>query len=231
MPNTSQPNDPLGIVKNFWGKMGVTMPGMVVPTLDVDELDKRIADYKSVEGWLKMNLNMLQMSIKGLEMQRSTLVAMKTMVGSGRRDEAKPKQVTPPFDSQAAMSMWPWSFMQKMGAAAATATKQPASAPKEAPAKAKQPASTPKAQSQTAQMWPWNFLQQASNIPVATVKAATATAAKAVEATAKVTAATVKAPAPAAKAPAKKMTKAPVAKAKKPAPAKKPAASPAKKSK
>lgn len=34
-----------------WGKMGFSLPGMVTPTLDVDELDKRIADMKAVENW------------------------------------------------------------------------------------------------------------------------------------------------------------------------------------
>jgi hypothetical protein len=35
-------NDPLAFVRSLWGGMGVSMPGMVTPTFDVDELDKRI---------------------------------------------------------------------------------------------------------------------------------------------------------------------------------------------
>ena len=67
-------SDPLEFVRNMWGNMGFSLPGMVTPTMDVDELEKRITDMKAVEGWLKMNLNMLQMSIQGLEMQRATLM-------------------------------------------------------------------------------------------------------------------------------------------------------------
>ena len=48
----------------------------VAPTLNVEELDKRIQELKSVEGWLNMNLNMLRMAIQGLEMQKSGLEAM-----------------------------------------------------------------------------------------------------------------------------------------------------------
>ena len=31
-------NDPLDFVKNMWGNMGFSLPGMVTPTLDTDEL-------------------------------------------------------------------------------------------------------------------------------------------------------------------------------------------------
>ncbi len=34
---------------------------------------------KAVEGWLRMNLSMLQMTIQGLEMQRTTVSAVQTM--------------------------------------------------------------------------------------------------------------------------------------------------------
>ena len=74
--SAENPNaDPLEFLKGMWSSMGFAVPGMVTPTLDVNELDKRIADLKTVEGWLRMNLNMLQMSIQGLEMQRATLAA------------------------------------------------------------------------------------------------------------------------------------------------------------
>ena len=62
-----QAQDPLNFMRNMWGNMGFTLPGMVAPTFDVDELEKRIKDMKAVEGWLRMNLSMLQMTIQGLE--------------------------------------------------------------------------------------------------------------------------------------------------------------------
>ena len=70
------PPDPFEAIKALWGSMGFAMPGMVAPIFDTGELDKRIADLKAVEGWLQMNLGMLQTTIQGLEMQRSTLAAM-----------------------------------------------------------------------------------------------------------------------------------------------------------
>ncbi|MBP8217413.1 MAG: hypothetical protein KAX54_07235, partial [Thauera sp.] len=94
MSKDQNAQDPLEFVRGMWNQMGFSLPGMVTPTLDVDELDKRIKDMRAVEGWLKMNLNMLQMSIQGLEMQRAALAAVKAMsqqaqqAGEGASDSA-----------------------------------------------------------------------------------------------------------------------------------------------
>ena len=98
------PQDPLEFLKSMWGSMGFPLPGMVAPTLDVGELDKRITDLKAVENWLKMNLGMLQISIQGLEMQRATLATMQAM-GSSAGGEAG----TAP--SAASPGLWPWNFV------------------------------------------------------------------------------------------------------------------------
>jgi len=44
-----------------------------IPVVDIEELEKRIKDLKSVEAWLTLNLNVLQTTIQGLEVQRATL--------------------------------------------------------------------------------------------------------------------------------------------------------------
>lgn len=124
--NPFQNADPQDMLKQFWGSLNMPLPGMVAPTLDVDELDKRITDLKAVEGWLKMNLNMLQMSIQGLEMQKVTLAAVKAMSQSSN-EEGQPN----PFAS-AAMNpaLWAWNFMTPGGEAAQAAAPEPKSAPK-----------------------------------------------------------------------------------------------------
>lgn len=70
------PQDPFEMFRRLWGPLGVPVPGMAMPTLDPQEIDKRIGELKSVEMWLAMNLNMLRMSIQGLEMQKAGLTAM-----------------------------------------------------------------------------------------------------------------------------------------------------------
>src|SRR3990172_9599186 len=91
MPDMTQSAgpDPFEFLKLMWGPMGLPLPGMVTPTLDVSEIDKRIAELKSVETWLGMNLNLLKMTIQGMEMQRATLSAMQGMQSAGA-DAAKP---------------------------------------------------------------------------------------------------------------------------------------------
>ncbi len=103
----------MDFVKNMWGQMGFSLPGMVTPTFDVEEIEKRVKDLKAVEGWLKMNLSMLQMTIQGLEMQCSTLTAVKAMgaMASQQAGAATPDAA----DGDAAQAaLWPWAMMQQM---------------------------------------------------------------------------------------------------------------------
>lgn len=145
-----QTNDPLNFMRNMWSNMGFSLPGMVAPTFDVDELDKRIKDMKAVEGWLRMNLSMLQMTIQGLEMQRTTVSAVQTMgkmaAEAGKpHASAAPEQPTPAEQAAEAgknafseAAMWPWQMMQQMREQmqhTAEAAAQGAQAASETPAK------------------------------------------------------------------------------------------------
>ncbi len=73
------PPDPFEIFRKLWGPLGVPVPGMAMPTMDPQEIDKRITELKSVEMWLNMNLNMLRAAIQGLEMQKAGLQQMQGM--------------------------------------------------------------------------------------------------------------------------------------------------------
>ena len=58
------------------------LPGMsswVAPTLDPEELDKRITDLKAVLFWLEQNTTALKATIQALEVQKMTLSALKNM--------------------------------------------------------------------------------------------------------------------------------------------------------
>lgn len=127
---TSTNQDPMEFLKGFWSNMGFPLPGMVTPTVDTDELGRRITDLKAVEGWLKSNLSMLQMTIQGLEMQRATLAALQSMSQSSSAEANSNPFANP--------GLWPWNFMQPPATAG-----ESAEAPKDAPGDA-QATSAPK---------------------------------------------------------------------------------------
>lgn len=136
MSNETPNTDPLEFMKGMWGNMGFSLPGMVAPTFDTDELEKRIGDLKAVEGWLRMNLSMLQMTIQGLEMQHSTLSAVKAMgqmAAEGQTAAGESQAADGNAFSQAAM--WPWAMMQQMQSHLQQADAEPPQAEAEAKAK------------------------------------------------------------------------------------------------
>jgi hypothetical protein len=58
------------------------MPGVsswVAPTLDPEELEKRITDLKAVLFWLEQNTTALKATIQALEVQKMTLATLKSM--------------------------------------------------------------------------------------------------------------------------------------------------------
>lgn len=67
-----------GLVKNA----GAALPHIgqwVAPTLDPEELEKRIEELRTVQFWLEQNARMLGATIQALEVQRMTLSTLKTM--------------------------------------------------------------------------------------------------------------------------------------------------------
>jgi hypothetical protein len=84
IPGMDAMNETLDFVKNLWGGMtmpGMNMkiPGMIMPTLSVEEINKQIADLKTVESWLTLNMNMLRSTIQALEVQSATISTLQAM--------------------------------------------------------------------------------------------------------------------------------------------------------
>ena len=87
-------NQSLDMFKTMWGQGAAAQAGQfpftadaskaaggfgaAFPGLDVDDLEKRIKDLKSVENWLTLNLNILKSTIQGLEVQHATMMALKS---------------------------------------------------------------------------------------------------------------------------------------------------------
>src|SRR5258708_31347382 len=71
MADPLPPQDPFEMFRRLWGPLGVPLPGMAMPTFDPQEVEKRIADLRSVEAWLNMNLNMIKLDRKSTRLNSS----------------------------------------------------------------------------------------------------------------------------------------------------------------
>ena len=220
-----------GLVKNA----GQTLPSIgqwVAPTLDPQELERRISELRTVQFWLEQNARMIGTTVQALEVQRMTLGTLKTMnVQMGDLGEA--------------LKM---PSMPSMADVFASAAASPAPAPTPAPAPAPAPAEPPAAPAVDPMQW-WGaltqqFTQLATQAMQATSEATTEAQARAAEALKATTEAAAEAQARASEAMAEAVKEAvttaaetvvPVAKkaarqaAPKPAPETPPAATPASK--
>ena len=95
MADAKTPQDPFEMFRRLWGPLGVPVPGMAMPTMDPQEIDKRVQELKSVEMWLSMNLNMLRTAIQGLEMQKAGLNAMQQAMNMGMNQAGIPQDKKP----------------------------------------------------------------------------------------------------------------------------------------
>ena len=95
-------------MQRMWNPFGVPMPGFGMPgvppgapgaapvagvpfpnpaamfaTLDPAELARKIEELKVIEAWLQMSLNMMQLSIKTMELQKASLEALRAAPQQG----------------------------------------------------------------------------------------------------------------------------------------------------
>jgi len=100
LPFANPVGDSLELMKKMWGFAGLPglpgagnlasmasripqqLPNMFAPTLDVNELEKRIADLRAVEQWLELNASILRTTIQSLEVQRATIATLKGISGA-----------------------------------------------------------------------------------------------------------------------------------------------------
>ena len=76
MAESGLPKDLFEWMQKMWNPMSFPVPGMLTPTADVGEIEKKIRELKTVETWLTMNVGFVQMSIKTLEMQKAALESL-----------------------------------------------------------------------------------------------------------------------------------------------------------
>jgi len=195
LPFASSVGDSIELMKRMWGMAGLPsvpgpgdlasmavrlpsqLPSMVAPTLDIEELDKRITDLRAVEQWLELNAGLLRTTIQTLEVQRATISTLKSFSGAMLAPMMMGKGVPaiPPAAQPPATPMPSWA----MPPAAQPISPPPAELPQSepppeprAPRKRRKPAATSRAASEPSlnpTAW-WNTLQdQFSKIAAAAV--------------------------------------------------------------
>mgnify|MGYP006929232760 FL=1 len=88
MAEQEMPKDFFEFMQKMWNPMGFPIPGMIAPTMNVEDLDKKIAELKAVETWLTMNTGFVQMTVKTLQMQRAGLESLQA-AGKAAADSVK----------------------------------------------------------------------------------------------------------------------------------------------
>lgn len=121
------PAEAMEFFQKMWNPLGMAAPGMPVAggapesapqaapamppfmpfppiamnpfaTFDPSEVEKKIMEFKAVETWLTMQIGMLQMTIKTLEMQKYSLEALRAQAqgSGGAAQHASAKGKKPP---------------------------------------------------------------------------------------------------------------------------------------
>jgi hypothetical protein len=102
------PQEAMEFFQKMWNPLGLPIPGMpgaagaapnaaqgmppFMPfppnamnpfaTFDPAEVERKITEFKAIEIWLNMQIGMLQMTIKTLEMQKASLEALRAQTQS-----------------------------------------------------------------------------------------------------------------------------------------------------
>ena len=74
------------------GMLAFPNPAAMFAALDPAQVERKIAELRIIEGWLSMSLNLMQMSIKTLELQQASLEALHAGVATKPKREAKSRK-------------------------------------------------------------------------------------------------------------------------------------------
>jgi hypothetical protein len=191
------------------------MPSWVAPTLNVEEIDKRIQELKAVQFWLEQNGTALKATIQALEVQKMTLTTLQGMNVS-MADLAKAFTAKPPEAPAASTKPEPEATPEPTPDPELAASPEPEAQPK-SKAKPKGAADKPAVDPMA---WWGSLTQQFQNIAGAAMKDVAAEAMKAQAAAKAASKASAPVAGKAAPKPAKSSAR-PVKAASKKAPAKK----------
>ena len=77
MAEQDVPKDWFEFMQKMWNPASFPLPGMITPTVNVEEIEKKISELTAVENWLTINTGFVQMTIKTLQMQKAALASLR----------------------------------------------------------------------------------------------------------------------------------------------------------
>ena len=77
MAQQDVPKDWFEFMQKMWNPASFPLPGMITPTVNVEEIERKIAELTAVENWLIINTGFVQMTIKTLQMQKAALESLR----------------------------------------------------------------------------------------------------------------------------------------------------------
>lgn len=108
MTDSSSPQAMIEMFQKMANPFAFPLQNFLMPSLSLEEVERKISELKSVHTWLQANLGMLEVSIKALEYQKVLLTP-----NSAAPADA-PTAENPFLDPK----NWPWNFIKSEAEAA-----------------------------------------------------------------------------------------------------------------
>jgi hypothetical protein len=118
MTDSSSPQAMMEMFQKMANPFAFPLQNFLMPSLSLEEVERKISELKSVHTWLQANLGMLEVSIKTLEYQKALLAP----------NTAPSADATPPENPFLDPKNWPWNFVSNQAGSAAPPDDKPSKA-------------------------------------------------------------------------------------------------------
>ena len=115
MTDSNSPQAMFELFQKMANPFAFPLQNFLMPSLSLEELERKISELKSVHTWLQTNLGVLEVTIKSLEYHQALLSP----------STAAPSQAQAPENPFLDPKNWPWNFVNAEAKAAAEPTAKP----------------------------------------------------------------------------------------------------------
>ncbi|MDQ3260540.1 MAG: hypothetical protein M3Q00_07110 [Pseudomonadota bacterium] len=102
MTDSSSPQAMFELFQKMANPFAFPLQNFLMPSLSLEDVEKKITELKAVQTWLQTSLGMLEVSIKSLEYQ-------KALLSPSSSEPEKTASIDNPFLDP---KNWPWNFLK-----------------------------------------------------------------------------------------------------------------------